>query len=303
LLALIAASAPAQGIVVNGGSFTHGHGKSGKSLTFSLGSASGYGYGTSPYYSSFGGSRVTIISSTPQVVVVPIVILQRPSDQSADTPLDAPRRLPDRRDQLDDLRQVPPQAGQNAGPFRPRDADKPNAPPSPVIPELPPPGPAKPPEAERPVIPENATLLERGRAAFAAGEYGRAADIFRRAATADATDPQPLLFLIQSQIALGKYSVASETARSAVEHFPRWTELALRPIELYGAHADDYRSDLMRLDETLAAHPDDSVLLFLAGHALWFDGRKDEARALLRKAARTFPIAERFLRAAPLTFL
>jgi hypothetical protein len=46
---------------------------------------------------------------------------------------------------------------------------------------------------------------------------------------------------------------------------------------------------LRHLEETLARHPDDPVLLFLYAYELWFDGRKDEAWPLIQKAAEAAP--------------
>jgi hypothetical protein len=300
-LALFAAAAPAQGIAVNGGSFSYSHGKSSRSLSLSVGGVYGYGYGLSRYYSAFSGPRVTVISSGPQIVVVPVVLLPRPSDWPGDAPDTAPRRIPERpRDLPDDQ---PPAAalpaplpGQNAGVFHPLDPDNRERARRPVEPELPPAGPLP------PAVPEGATLVERGRAAFAAGQYGRAADHFRRAAT-DAANPVPSFLLIQTLIALDKYSTAAETAAAAVERFPGWTALTVRPLDLYAEQAANYASDLKRLEETRAAHPDDPVLLFLAGHTLWFDGRKDEARTLFRRAAPAIPAAVRFLQPQPPTML
>jgi tetratricopeptide (TPR) repeat protein len=134
---------------------------------------------------------------------------------------------------------------------------------------------------------------------LAAGEYGRAADYFRRAAAGNADDPQIPFHLVQTLIALGKYTAAADTARAAVERFPGWPALTMRPGDLYGPNTADYRNHLRLLGETQAAHGDDAVLLFLYGHALWFDGQKDEARALFRRAAATYPAAERFLKTTP----
>ncbi len=303
-VAVFASAAPGQGFVVSSGSVSFGRGRGGRSASLTLGS---YGYGFGPYSSS-GGSRVTVINPAPQVVAVPVVILPQSAgpgnDLRDDTP---PRRVPERRREppADVLpapapAAVPPLPGQNAGVFRPLDPDNRERARQPVAPEPPaqpaPPGPTEPPLAPL----EGATLTDRGRAAFQAGEYGRAADIFRRAAADDPADPRPPFFLVQALTALGKYTAAAEAARAAAERFPGWPALPYRPLDLYGPNAADYAAHLERLARTRAEHPGDPVLLFLSGHVLWFDGRKDEARPLFRRAAPAFPAAcERFLRAAP----
>jgi hypothetical protein len=300
-LALFAAAAPAQGIVVNGSSFSYGHSRGGNSLTLSAGN--GYGFGLSPY--SFGRSRVTVIYSGysgSQTIVVPIVLQPRtddtPDDAAPDTP---PRRSPrQRRDQPADAPAAPdaPPPGQNAGVFRPLAPDNRERARRPVEPDVPLPPPEELPPA---AAPPGATLVERGRVAFAADEFGRAADHFRRAAAADPADPVPAFLLAQALVALGKYTAAAETVRAAADRFPNWTALPIRPLDVYGPHAADYSAHLKLLDQTRAAHPDDPALLFLSGHVLWFDGHRDEARALFRRAVPDFPAAERYLRAAPAT--
>jgi Flp pilus assembly protein TadD len=73
-------------------------------------------------------------------------------------------------------------------------------------------------------------------------------------------------------------------------------------LELYGAAVGEYAEHLERLRQTLRKHPDDPVLLFLLGYQLWFDGRKEEARPLFRRAlprAADRAAIERFLRALP----
>jgi hypothetical protein len=292
---LFAADGSAQAVIVNGGGFNYSRGRSGRSFSLTIGGGYGFNYGLNPYYafspysSSFGASRTTVIYSSPQIIAIPIILSPRSTDVPVDTPPDPPaRRIPERRrEAVDDVLPAPAPV-QKAAPARPPEA-------APQVPQVPAPQPAKVPEPPlAPALPDGATLLDRGRAAFAAGEYGRAAEFFRRAAT-DAADPQAAFLLIETLIALEKYSAASETARAAVERFPRWTELTIRPLELYGARSADYTADWKRLDETRAAHPDDAVLLFLAAHVRWFDGRKDEARALFRRAAPAFPISWRFL--------
>jgi hypothetical protein len=301
-LTLFVSAAPAQGIVISGGFFGHSHGYGSRSA-FSLGTGFGY-YGFSPYRSAYGRSRLTVVYAGSQTVVVPVPVPSSvglgPDDGAIDMP---PRRIPERRTVPDELPPPAPVApapvpGQNAGVFHPLGDDARERARQPVVPEPPPAEPARP-EFSAPPAPAEASPIDRGRAAFAAGEYGRAADFFRRALAENANDPQASFFLVQALIALGKYTAAADAARAAVEHFPGWPALAIRPVDLYGPNAAEYRNHLRLLGETQAVHADDPVLSFLYGYALWFDGRKDEARALFRRAAPAYPAAERFLRPVP----
>jgi tetratricopeptide (TPR) repeat protein len=137
---------------------------------------------------------------------------------------------------------------------------------------------------------------------MAAGEYGRAAERFRRAADAAPQEALPRLLLAQALLALAKYADAVDALYAGLALEPDWPAATFRPLELYGPNVADYPEHLRRLEDTLARHPDDSLLLFLSGYELWFDGRKDEARLLFRRAlpgsARP-AVIERFLGAVP----
>ena len=296
---LFASTAPGQGVTFDGSSLGHGHQKGSKSLTFALG---GYGsaYRISPYSALFGAPRVTVIYSAPAIIAVPMVIAPpaQPADDLPDTPL---RRIPDRRreapaDLPPPAAAPPPLPGQNAGAFRPLEPDNRERARLPIVPESPVP---EPPVPAQPAATPDASLLDRGRAAFVAGQYGRAADLFRLASAADPADAETAFFLVQTLIALDKYTAAAEAARRAVERFPDWPARRFQPRELYGPSDAEYTVHRSRLADTQAAHPDDPVLLFLSGHVLWFDGRKNEARLLFRRAAPAIPAAERFLQALP----
>lgn len=326
-LVLCAALAPAQGVIITGGSYGYARGKSSKSLSLSLNGivvGGSYGYGPSPYaspgYSASGffpsGSRYTVIYSGPQVVATPINLQQMADAVYNSAPPDTGlRHIPERRrDRVEDLpppaaaapppaaAAVPPQPpppaplpGQNTGVFRPIGPDERDRARQPVLPE-PEPEPQPPP---KPAPPPGTKLIDQGRMAFAEGEYGRAADHFRRAVAAADADPLPRFLLVETLTALGKYTAAAEAARSAAERFRDWPALTVRPLDLYGARSADFTEHLKQLEQTRAAHPGDPALSFLTAHTLWFAGRKDEARDLFRRAAPNFPAAERFLKPLP----
>lgn len=318
-LAVAAGAAPAQGVAVNGASLSFSKNRGNKSVAVSVGTASlygfgyGFGYGFNPYCGPYGlppfaGTRVTVLYAPPP----PLVLVPRSREPLDELPSDIlPRRVPDWRREDPDRPPEPPAPlpGQNAGVFRPLDPGNRDRARQPVPPEAPPEAPPKPPEVKpapppTPPFPvEEPTLTDKGRAAFAAGEDGRAADHFRRAVAADPDDPLPRFLLIQTLVALGKYGAAVEAVADAVARVPQWPTLPYRPLDLYGPRAADYSAHLERLADTLAAHPDDPVLLFLSGCVLWFDGRKDEARLRFLQVAPALPAAERFLRALPPTVL
>jgi hypothetical protein len=172
----------------------------------------------------------------------------------------------------------------------------------------PPRRPHKPGELPGPPLPEDdpraesARLIGLGREAFAAGEYGRASQRFRQAATVVPKDPQAHFLLAQALFALGKYQAAVDAINAGMALQPNWPAFRFQPLEMYGANVADYPAHLRRLEDTLHRFPGDPVLLFLYAYELWFDGRKDEARALFLRArpgAADPGVIDRFLRALP----
>ncbi len=218
--------------------------------------------------------------------------------REAEIPLN-PRPLPER-----------PKPAENVGNPRPADpkAGKPLQPDPPAKPE--PPKPAQPKPVEPARIPhpdpeprgENARLIALGKKAFGDTEYGLAAQRFRQAATVLPTDAQANFLLAQALFALGKYQDAVDAINEGMVLEPTWPAANFHPLDLYGDHVANYPDHLQRLEDVVAHHPNDGIVLFLSGYELWFDGRKDEARVLFQKAlaAGADPLAiDRFVRALP----
>jgi hypothetical protein len=268
-----------------------------------------YSYSPVGYGPAFGGLNLIYIAPPPQPVnplvimpqVVinnppvgrePIVIAPRPPRDDNDMRPRAPRpRMP-----VDDE----PLPGAPAGRFRPMEPR-----------ERPPVAPKKPDDLEL-FLPEKgvgkggaenaARISQRGREALADGEYGRAADRFRRATAANPDDPLAHLLLAQSLFALGKYAEAVQAIDAGLTLKPNLAKDRFRPRDLYGPHVADFTDQLDRLDSILAKHPRDGRLLFLFAYQIWFDGRQDEARRLLQRALELAPdlsVITKFLQAWP----
>src|SRR5262249_5918783 len=149
---------------------------------------------------------------------------------------------------------------------------------------------------------ENARQIALGKTAFANQEYGRAVNRFRQAIAAAPDEPLAHFLLAQTFFEMGKYVEAVEAIEHGLQLRPDWPRERFAPLELYEPNVALYPDQLRRLEETLAQHPDDPVLLFLYGYQLWFDGRKDEARTLFQQAASRVPdrrFLDRFLQALP----
>jgi hypothetical protein len=328
-LLLGAAELPAQGYLYPGpygygGSFSYSRFRRHGGLSLSVGgfATRAYSYGVLlPGFVPPPPPVVTVVYAVPppppppppQVVFVsptrilvdglPLDILPR-NRQEMPLAAEPPERLP-----------PPPLPGQNAGAFRPLDPDNRERARRPLPPDQPPPKPPdapkppekpkelpRPPRPENEAKPENVRLLDLGRRAFVALEYGRAAQRFRQATQVAPAEPTAYFLLAQTLFALGKYDDAVEAIHNGMARDPDWPKSRFRPLELYGPNVADYAEQLQRLDDVLKRHPNDPVLLFLSAHQLWFDGRKEEARPLFRRArgGLAHPAdADRFLRALP----
>jgi hypothetical protein len=171
--------------------------------------------------------------------------------------------------------------------------------PEPERPRLPPPEPPMPPAKEEPE--DNVTdPVELGKRAFANREYGLAAQRFRQAAQADLAAPLPQFLLARAQFALGKYRDAFEAIRAGLDLKRDWPRERFPPRDLYKGNDVEFLGHLKRLEDLVEKHPNDPVLLFVLAYELWFDGRRDKARALFRKVRKLLPdpaYADRFLKA------
>lgn len=165
----------------------------------------------------------------------------------------------------------------------------------------------KPPELPRTPHPEadpkaeSARLIKLGREAFAAQEYGRAAQRFEQAITT-AADPAAHFLLAQSYLALGKYREAVDEIATGLRLQPDWPTSDFRPRELYGKEPGTFEEHMQRLEEVRARHPNDALLLFLSAYEMWFDGCRKEAWPLFQQARNGVPekaAVEAFLNAGP----
>jgi hypothetical protein len=242
------------------------------------------GFVTGGYFAPYPsyGSSVTIVTVYASPPPSPLVVTPAELDV-----LRQLNMLPRDRDQDRDEPRPPVRIGPNKGPRNPN----PPAPPEKLVPPakekpvgkprdlpLPGPRPAATPKAE------HERLVQLGKDAFAAQQYGRAAERFRQALAAD--DQAPAHFLLaQAEFTLGKYFDAVDALEAGLKLDPNWPTAPFHPQALYGPDGDDFTEQLQRLQNALARHPDDPVLLFLYAYQLWFDGRRNEALPLFQRAA------------------
>jgi tetratricopeptide (TPR) repeat protein len=149
---------------------------------------------------------------------------------------------------------------------------------------------------------EESTLVRKGRDAFAAGAYGRAAELFQRVIALAPVSPESYFLLAQAQLALGKYSDAVAAVHKGLYRQPDWPAVGLPLGELYGGDRALLTDHLRELSDAAADRPEDAGLQFLKAYCLWFDGRRAEALDLFRRVRDRVArpeVIDRFLRAAP----
>ncbi|WP_020471183.1 tetratricopeptide repeat protein [Zavarzinella formosa] len=126
--------------------------------------------------------------------------------------------------------------------------------------------------------------VESGRIAFGSGEYGRAMELFRKAAGHNPNDPVTYYLLAQTQFAVGKYREAVASISAGMTLKGDWSAAKFEPRNLYGKQPEQFDEHMNQLRGALIQYPDDASLSFLLGHQLWFDGKKDVAKPHLLKA-------------------
>jgi len=119
--------------------------------------------------------------------------------------------------------------------------------------------------------------IQRGRAAFIAGEYGRAAQLFATAAEKDPDLPFPRYWQAQAEIAAGRYAHAFAVLRLGLQQHAQAAH-RFDPKELYGTHPQRHAEHLAALRRAVADQPQEPILAYLLAWQLWLIGEKAEAR-------------------------
>jgi hypothetical protein len=249
----------------------------GPGFGYGFGSGFGYGYG---YGAGLGFAPPVVVVRAP----APIIVIANAPEQSGDARTDAvlPQMIrpndfvviaPRKEVTVPEVPRVAA-APRPVKPGKPVIAFDPFKPTPAVRAEMPEAEPKK--EAER--------LVKLGRAAFASGEYGRAAEHFERASAADRADAMLYFLQAQAKFAAGKYAEAVTSIRDGLARDPKWPTSAFDPVALYGDRPERFVVHLLALRKADAANPNQATLEFLLGYELWFSGEKVEAEKLFRAA-------------------
>src|SRR5262249_15269160 len=141
-----------------------------------------------------------------------------------------------------------------------------------------------------------------GLAAFTAKEYGRAAQRFRQATAVEPALPRAHFLLAQAEFALGKYRSAVNAIHAGMRLQANWPNAAFQPRrELYKGKEEASAPHLKRREDVQKNNPEEPASLSLLPYQLCFDGRRDDALPLFRRARPLAPdpaFIDQFLRAA-----
>lgn len=127
-------------------------------------------------------------------------------------------------------------------------------------------------------------IAEAGRKAFANGQYGRALELFRRAAEITPNEPSAHYLVSQALFALGKYREAVAAIATGMAIRADWTDARFQSRDLYWKQPEVFDDHLKLLRQAIEQFPADASLQFMLAHQLWFDGKREEAKALILKA-------------------
>src|SRR5579883_565795 len=257
----------------------------------------GFGFGN-PFWGGWGpGFGGFGLGFGPQVVAVPVPVVVGGNFPDPDATAVGPAPPPDDRALLPkgNYLVISPK-GETTNPPVLRVAAKPKLP-GPVLVFDPFKVPAKVTAEVAEVDPkkEVARLIKLGRTSFAAGDYGRAAENFERAITADPDEAKTYFLLGQAKFAAGQYAEAVARIRAGLARDIKWPNTAFDPTELYGERPERFVLHLLALKKALNENPNEATLEFLVGYQLWFSGDKIEAdkffRAAEKRLAAPGPIA------------
>lgn len=136
--------------------------------------------------------------------------------------------------------------------------------------------------------------LADGEKAFREGSFAAAYARFQMANCIGFTDPESLLSMSHAQFAINCYPMAAYHLRQVLKVLPQLAQLRLQPRLFYG-DSSIYVENIIRLEEAIKSHPDDTDAQLLLAYYTWFnqdnrDGAEKTKLALSRAmAASTSP--------------
>ncbi|RPJ47040.1 MAG: tetratricopeptide repeat protein [Candidatus Latescibacterota bacterium] len=129
-------------------------------------------------------------------------------------------------------------------------------------------------------------LFSRGYAFAEAGDFDRAADLYRESLAEDPSDPRTLINLGTVLARAGRLEEAEETLVQALERDPSYAPFVWNNLAMARLSSGDPDGALVFLERSIAADPNDADVRANAGNVLLSLGRYEEALARLDEALR-----------------
>ncbi|MFP4053339.1 MAG: hypothetical protein ACLFV7_05680 [Phycisphaerae bacterium] len=127
--------------------------------------------------------------------------------------------------------------------------------------------------------------LADGERAFRAANYLRALDMFELANVYNGDDPESLLSIFHTRVAMSEYGSAGFVLRKVLRNFPELPLVPLRPKAFYGDEAD-YREHIHELQKHVQQSPFDPSGHLITAYYRWYEGDVDGTTRSLQGAHR-----------------
>ncbi len=132
---------------------------------------------------------------------------------------------------------------------------------------------------------ESARQVKLAQAAFAVGEYGRAAERLAEASRLKPDEPLPYFLQVQVRLARGEYSEAVAAIRDGLKLAPDWPASGFTAKPLYAGDPAAFEAHVAELKAAVDRDPNDATAKFLLAYQLWFRGARDDATKLFQQLA------------------
>ena len=127
--------------------------------------------------------------------------------------------------------------------------------------------------------------LADGERAFKAAKYLLALDMFQLANVYNGDDPESLLSIFHTRVAMSEYGSAGFVLRKGLRSFPELPLAPLRPKAFYGDEAD-YREHIHELEKHVRSSPFDPSSHLITAYYRWYEGDVDGTTRALQEAQR-----------------
>ena len=128
--------------------------------------------------------------------------------------------------------------------------------------------------------------LANGERAFKAAKFILAMDMFELANVYNGDDPESLLSIFHTKVALSEFGSAGFALRKALRGFPELPLVPIRPKAFYGDQAD-YREHMASLQKYIRRSDSDPAGHLILAYYKWYEGDVEATTTALQSAHRS----------------